>query len=128
MKKTSDFTLLFADDNDGVKEIYRKAFEKEGYRVLICDNASQIVADLKAEKVDLLVTDLAMPDANTLELFPLLKKDYPRLPVIVVSGRYVGMQEEFLARGYNITAFIPKPTDVKTLKEKVKEILKIDSK
>ena len=68
-------------------------------------NAAQILAELKEEKIDLLVTDLEMPAANTLELFPALKKEYPRLPVIVVTGHY-RTQQDFLARGYNIAAAI----------------------
>jgi DNA-binding NtrC family response regulator len=126
--KKSDFSILFADDNPSVKAIYVKAFTQEGYRVLSCDNAAQILADLKEEKVDLLVTDLEMPAANTLELFPTLKKEYPRLPVIVVSGHYRDLQQDFLARGYNIAAFIHKPTELSVLKEKIREVLKIDEK
>lgn len=126
MKKNSDFTILFADDNPSIRAIYTKAFNREGYRVLTCDNASQILAELNEEKVDLLVTDLEMPDANTFELFPVLKREYPRLPVIVVTGHYKDLQEDFLARGYNITTFLNKPTEILTLNEKIKEILKID--
>ena len=126
--KSSDFTILFAEDNPNVKAVYHKIFTKEGYRVLSCDNAAQVLAELKEEKVDLLVTDLEMPAANTLELFPVLKKEYPRLPVIVVSGHYKDLQSDFLSRGFNITAFINKPTEPQVLINKISEILKIDEK
>jgi DNA-binding NtrC family response regulator len=126
--KCSDFTLLFAEDNKGIQKIYKKAFAKEGYQVLTCENASQALAELREAKVDLLVTDLEMPQANTFELFPALKKEFPRLPVIVVTGHYQGLKDEFLAKGYNITEFLNKPLLVEDLKKKIRAILKIDSK
>jgi DNA-binding NtrC family response regulator len=126
--KPSDFTILFADDNPSVKLLYEKAFTQEGFKVLTCDNAAQIIAELKEEKVDLLVTDLEMPAANTLELFPILKRDHPRLPVIIVSGHYKDLQVDFLSRGYNVSAFLNKPIGLSVLKDKVKEVLKIGEK
>jgi DNA-binding NtrC family response regulator len=125
MKSQSDFTLLFADDDPGIRAIYLKAFTAEGYQVKICDSAAQILAELKEGKADLLVTDLEMPKSNTLDIFPVLKENYPRLPVIVVTGHYRGLKEDFLSRGYNITALLHKPTGISTLKKTIEEILKI---
>jgi DNA-binding NtrC family response regulator len=124
--KTSDFKILFADDDSSTLLSYFKAFTKAGFRVLSCDNAAQILAELKDEKIDLLVTDLEMPTANTLETLEILKREYPRLPVIVVSGHYKGLQTDFNEKGYKISAFIHKPCGVNEVMEKVREILKID--
>jgi CheY-like chemotaxis protein len=105
-----------------------KTFTQEGYQVLTCEHGARVLADLKEEKVDLLVTDLEMPGMNTLELFPILKKEFPRLPVIVVSGHYKELQKDFLDRGYAVTAFLSKPIGMSVLKAKIREILKIDDK
>jgi DNA-binding NtrC family response regulator len=126
--KCSDCTLLIAEDNAASMKVYEKAFGRDGYKVLTCDNAAQVMAELRDGKVDLLVTDLEMPKANTLELFPFLKKEYPRLPVIVVSGHYAGLQDEFSSRDYPVAAFFGKPVELAALTEKVKAILKIDGK
>jgi two-component system, OmpR family, response regulator TctD len=128
MMKCSDFTLLFAEDNSAIQKIYSKTFTQEGYRVLTCEHGARVLADLKEEKVDLLVTDLEMPGMNTLDLFPILKKEFPRLPVVVVSGHYKDLQKDFLDRGYAVAAFLSKPTEVSALKIKIREILKIDGK
>jgi CheY-like chemotaxis protein len=126
--KSSDYTLLFAEDNSAILKIYVKSFTQEGYRVLTCEHGARVLADLKEEKIDLLVTDLEMPGMNTLDLFPILKKEYPRLPVIVVSGHYKDLQKDFLDRGFLVSAFLSKPTEVSVLKAKIREILKIDGK
>ena len=95
---------------------------------MACEHGARVLAELKEEKVDLLVTDLEMPGMNTLEMFPILKKEYPRLPVIVVSGHYKDLQRDFLDRGFAVAAFLSKPTEVSVLKTKIREILKIDGK
>ncbi len=123
MNELNGFSLLFAEDNPEVRAIYKTAFEKEGYKVFTCDNAAQILAELKAEKIDLLVTDLEMPKANTLDIFPILKKEFPRLPVMVVSGHYHDLQKEFKAKGFKVSAFFNKPVKVSEVKEKITEIL-----
>jgi len=125
--KSSDFTILFADDNPSVLLAYFKAFNKEGFRVLSCEDAAQVLVELKDEKVDLLVTDLEMPTANTLETFEILKKEYPRLPVVVVSGHYKDLKTDFMEKGYKVSAFISKPCAVSTVMDKVREILKVDA-
>jgi CheY-like chemotaxis protein len=123
--KCPDFTLLFAEDNPSIRKIYEKNFVREGYQVLLAEHGARAMAELYEQKVDLLVTDLMMPGMNTLELFPILKKDFPRLPVIVVSGHYVSEKEDFLLKGYDVKAFFNKPVGVRELGEKIREILKI---
>jgi len=124
--KCSDFTIMFAEDNLSIQKIYEKNFLKEGYNVLLADHGAQVMAGLKESKVDLLVTDLEMPGMNTFDLFPVLKKDHPKLPVIIVSGHYVDFKTEFESKGFNFKLFLSKPVSVGVLKEKIREILKID--
>ncbi len=125
--KCSDFTIMFADDNEQIRKIYEKNFLKEGYKVVLAEHGARALAELKEQKVDLLVTDMEMPGMNTLELFPILKKDYPKLPVIVVTGHYVNLLEDFIAKGFAVKAVINKPVSVGELKEWARKILKIDN-
>jgi len=122
----SNFTILFAEDDVQVMWLYQKSFAQEGYKVLVSTNAAEAMAELQAEKVDLLVTDLAMPEANTFDLFNLLKEKYPRLPVIIVSGKYLDLKESFMDKGYKVTDFLQKPIALSALKAKVAEVLGIE--
>jgi CheY-like chemotaxis protein len=124
--KTSDFTILFAEDEKGIQKIYERNFSKEGYRVVLAEHGARALAELREQKVDLLVTDMHMPGMNSLEFLDLLRRDYPRLPVIVVSGHYMNMREDFLNRGFIIKAFINKPVAVSELRKKIREILKVE--
>lgn len=124
--KPSDCTILFAEDNPQIMTLYKKAFTQEGYRILASTNAAEAMAELQSEKVDLLVTDLAMPEANTFDLFNLLKQKFHKLPVIIVSGKYQDHQADFLDKGYKVAAFIQKPVELAVLKAKVAEVLGIE--
>jgi CheY-like chemotaxis protein len=125
--KASDFTILFAEDEKGIQKIYERNFSKEGYRVVLAEHGARAMAELREQKIDLLVTDMHMPGMNSLDFLDVLRRDYPGLPVIVVSGHYMNMREDFLNRGFVIKAFINKPVAVSELRKKVREILKIDS-
>ncbi len=124
--KPSDFTIMFAEDNEQIQKVYQKNFQQEGYKVVLVEHGARAMAELKEQKIDLLVTDLEMPGMNTLELFPILHKDYPKLPIIVVTGHYVNLLEEFQSKGFAIKAMLQKPISVGVLKEKVREVLKIE--
>ncbi len=123
--KSSEVTILFAEDNLAIQKAYEKIFVKEGYKVLMAAHGGEVLETLKTEKVNLLVTDLEMPGMNTLELFPILKAEYARLPVIIVSGHYADLQYEFQNKGFNIVAFLNKPVPASVLKDKIREVLKI---
>jgi CheY-like chemotaxis protein len=125
--KSSDFTIMFADDNELIQKIYEKNFTKEGFKVVLVEHGARVLAELAEQKIDLLVTDMEMPGMNTLELFSILKNDYPRLPVIVVTGHYVDLMAEFKSKGFELKAVLNKPVSVGVLKEKVREILKIEN-
>ncbi len=124
--KSSDFTIMFAEDNSQIQKIYQKNFEQEGFKVVLVEHGARALAELKERKVDLLVTDLEMPGMNTLELFPILQKDYPRLPIIVVTGHYMNLLPEFQAKGFAVKAMLNKPISVGVLSKKIREILKIE--
>ncbi len=126
--KSSNCTILFAEDNQGIQKIYEKNFMKEGYQVILAEHGARAMAELHEQKVDLLVTDMFMPGMDTLELFSILKKEFPNLPIIVVSGHYADLKEDFQNKGFNVKAFFNKPVSVGDLKAKVKEVLKIDGK
>jgi CheY-like chemotaxis protein len=125
--KFSDYTILFSDDDLMIQKIYQRNFGPEGCKIIFAEHGARVLAELNEQKVDLLVTDLSMPGMNTLELLGILKKDYPALPVIVVSGHYLNMKKDFLDKGFDIKAFFNKPVAVPELKEKIRSILKIDA-
>jgi DNA-binding NtrC family response regulator len=126
--KSSDFTILFAEDNLAIQKVYEKNFAREGFKVILAEHGARAMAELHEQKVDLLVTDMIMPGMDTLELFAILNKEFPRLPIIVVSGRYADLKDDFQNKGFNVKAFFSKPVGINALIAKVRETLKIGEK
>jgi len=80
-------TLLVVDDDDAVREITTNFLRDAGYRVLEANGGPVALALLQtAEKVDLVVTDLAMPGMDGVELAHALRATRPNLPVVFVTG------------------------------------------
>jgi CheY-like chemotaxis protein len=124
--KSSSFTILFMEDDLGLQKVYEGSFSSEGYQVIVAAHGARALADLKDREIDLLVADLSMPGMNTLELLKILKREHPRLPVIVVAGHPVNLSEASILEGIDVKAFFTKPVVVSELAQKIRQILKID--
>ena len=87
-------TVLIADDEDDVRESIREALEHYGYTVLTAGDPTTalLLAQRNAEDLDLVLTDLVMPDMNGRELSRRLAAIAPDLPVIYMSGQSDGTQ------------------------------------
>jgi|ERR1035438_4000409 two-component system response regulator GlrR len=126
--KCSDFTILVAEDDVSMQKIYDKALSAEGYKVILAESGARALAELAETPAHLLITDLKMKNMSALELLPILKRDHPQMPVIVVSGRYEGLMEDFHKKGFNnVEIFYQKPLDMAVLKQKIREMLKIEA-
>ena len=123
----SNFTILFADDEPSIRRIYEKAFFPEGFKTILCENAGQVLEKLGQQKVDLMVLDLQMPGMDEMDLFAILREKYPAIPVLVVSGVYSGLVDNFAAEGYDMITFFNKPAPLLDLKMSIFKLLKIEA-
>ena len=85
-----------------------------------------MLAELKEGSFDLLITDLKLTEMSALETLPEVRKKYPNLPVVVVSGYYVNMVEEFDQKGFNVDMFFNKPLSLSVLMKAVGNILGVE--
>jgi PAS domain S-box-containing protein len=79
--------LLLVDDEELVRKATASILRSEGYDVLAASSGDQALALLNsAEPVDIVLTDLAMPGMNGLELGEQIRFSHPRMPVVYMSG------------------------------------------
>jgi two-component system response regulator GlrR len=117
------------EDDPGMQKIYEKSLSAEGYKLLLAESGARALAELAETPADLLITDMKMKTMSALEMLPVLMQDHPKLPVIVVSGRYEGLLEDFKKKGFsNVVMFYLKPLNMTVLKQKIREILRIETK
>ena len=79
-------TVLFVDDEEKVLKSLRRGLIDEPYNSLFAIGGKEALEILKKEEVHVLVTDMRMPEMGGLELLKIVKKDYPNIVRIVLSG------------------------------------------
>ena len=118
-------TVLLAEDEPGVLEVATKLLSEQGYRVLRASNGVEALgmAWMHApEKIDLLLTDVVMPQMNGKELADQLEAIHPETRVLYTSGytdEVIG-HHGVLEDG---TRFLQKPFSQPALAHKVRQVL-----
>jgi CheY-like chemotaxis protein len=116
------FTILLAEDEAASRFLYTEELEEVGYKVLTAENGLQVLGILEDQPVDLLMTDIKMPDMHAMEMIPLVRAEHPDLPILVASA-FKGLEVDFNLQAFNISGFFAKPVNLEALKKKIKEIL-----
>lgn len=116
--------ILFVEDEDMVRGIAAKLLRARGYEVIeACDGEEALIlAEEYAGRIDMLISDVIMPGLDGPSL---LKKARPFLngaPVMFISG-YAEAEFSDMLDGESGISFLPKPLDIKTLAERVKDAL-----
>jgi two-component system, cell cycle sensor histidine kinase and response regulator CckA len=117
-------TVLVAEDEDGVRELLRKVLTEFGYTVLTARHGRDalMVAGDRSRGVDLLVTDVVMPEMSGRELAETLRGHQPDLKVLYISGY---TDDEVVQRGIigREVAFLRKPFASEELVRRVRGVL-----
>src|SRR5215467_11352298 len=96
-------TILCVDDNEQALSIRKLMLETRGYRVIACSGGAQALEAFRAGGVDLVLTDLLMPELDGATLVGKLKEASPETPVILFSGKVKAYEKESRA-----DVFLPK--------------------
>ena len=106
-------TFLFVDDSQSIREIVQFTLENEGYSVLPGKNEVDALRYPNGDKIDLIITDLHMPEMNGIELIREIRKTshYQRTPIFfLTTGSQSSKKMEAKdagATGWIIKPFIP---------------------
>ncbi len=117
-------TVLVAEDEAAVRRLIGAGLQAHGYTVLLAPSAAEALTLLRAHaaEVDLLVTDVVMPEMGGGALVDAARRLRPTLPVIYVSGY---MNDDVVRQGVASAtdAFLAKPFVPSALARKVREVL-----
>jgi DNA-binding NtrC family response regulator len=89
--------ILLVDDDHSMRLALRRALDREGYQVFEAGNGHEALRQLENHAVDLVITDIIMPDSEGIELTFALRKRHPALPIIAMSGGGEWAPEPYLA-------------------------------
>ena len=118
--------VLVVDDEEPIRVLVSKILIKDGHEVMEAENG-QIACDLfRGSNIDLIITDLVMPEKNGIEMILELKKSNPGVKVIAISGG-VGFSGYFdllsVARLLGAKHIIKKPFTVDDIRKAVNDML-----
>ncbi len=115
--------ILLVEDEDAVRTFSERALTNKGYEVMTADSgesALQLYETLEDQAIDLLVTDVVMPNMDGPTLAQRIRQSNPKLKIVFMSGYTEDKLKDHM--GENIF-FLPKPFTLKQLAAKVKEVL-----
>jgi two-component system cell cycle sensor histidine kinase/response regulator CckA len=118
-------TVLLVEDEDAVRLFGARALRNKGYKVVEAktgDAALDIVREMGAE-IDLLITDVVMPQMDGTTLIREARKLFPALKIVCISG-YAEEQFRQNLEGFENVHFLPKPFSLDQLAAKAKEALR----
>jgi DNA-binding NtrC family response regulator len=79
-------TILFVDDDRGFRELLKRVFQEEGFRVVLAEDGRQAARAVTEEKPDVAILDLQMPQKSGLDLAEELSAINPELPLILYTA------------------------------------------
>ena len=113
--------ILVIDDEGLVRAAYRLALERAGHEVIEAENGARGVEQLAETGADVVITDLVMPDEDGFQTIERIRRTFPDVPIIAVTGGGSAGPDRLLklARAQGADFVLPKPVGKNDLLETV---------
>jgi two-component system, NtrC family, response regulator len=117
-------TVLLIDDDDSLRRVVEYNLREEGYRVLTAADGATGLQAFQGETVDLVLTDVRMPEMDGLELLTRLKAMQPDLPVVMLTAHGT-IDSAVEAMKLGASDYLRKPFNREQLKAAVRKTLEV---
>jgi two-component system response regulator PilR (NtrC family) len=117
--------ILVVDDERSMREMLAILLKREGYEVLLAENGKSAVATLEREPVDILISDIKMPDISGVEVLRAAKQIDKDILGIMITA-FASTESAVEAMRLGACDYLTKPFDLDVLRMKVRE--KIESR
>jgi DNA-binding NtrC family response regulator len=102
-------TVLFVDDDEAILRSLERGLIDEPYNTLFANSCKEALEILQQEEVHVVVTDMRMPEMDGLEFIKIIKKEYPHIIRMVLSGYGQDSALQTAFEQGEIFKIIPKP-------------------
>lgn len=117
-------TILIAEDSPSIRKFITLALKIQGYKIIATQDGMEALEKLPAQKIDLLITDLNMPNIDGFKLIKTIRSDpeYKDLPIIILSSL---SKDEDVQQGLATGAdsYLIKPFNTKRIQYEVAKYL-----
>jgi CheY-like chemotaxis protein len=110
-QSNQDKVICVVDDDDAVRAVMVRKLTDAGFATVEATNGLEAIEILRTTKADMAVVDIIMPDQEGLSTIVQIKKEWPHIRVLAVSGGGRGLAEDYLtfARELGADDVLPKP-------------------
>ena len=122
--KSDPKTVLLIDDDESLRRVVEYNLQEEGYRVLMAPDGTSGLQTFQANPVDLVLTDVRMPEMNGLDLLARVKAIQPDLPVIMLTAHGT-INSAVEAMKLGAFDYLTKPFNREQLKAAVRQALEV---
>jgi len=119
--------ILVIDDEPSVRDLLNSMLSDEGYEVMEAADGKLAMKLLQEQPADLVITDLIMPEKEGIETIMDLRRDFPEVRIIAMSGGGIIEAKDYLgmARGMGAHRVFEKPFRVADMLNAVRELLAV---
>ena len=112
--------ILVADDERSMRELLAIVLRREGYDVLLAENGREAIALIEKEPIDLLISDIKMPDVSGVDVLRVAKRiDQDILGIMITA--FASTETAVEAMRLGACDYLSKPFDIEVLKMKVRK-------
>ncbi|MDH4155986.1 MAG: response regulator [candidate division Zixibacteria bacterium] len=116
-------SILVVDDELLIRDLLYDFFQGQGWQIVVAESGEKALEILGCRKVDVLLTDIKMPDMDGLTLTAHIRETHPNLPVVVMTG-YPSVDSAVTALRQKVADYIIKPFNINQLFKVVEAQLK----
>lgn len=112
-------TVLVVDDDKNILEAFRIFLESENCRMIASMDVDDAMEKARNNKIDLLITDFYLKTKSSIELYTLIRKIYPEIPIAVITGypEYIGEDD---VKIFGADYYFTKPLELNKMRQVVR--------
>ena len=117
--------ILIIDDDPQINHLLQDVLELEGYQVITAQRATEGLHHLETTTIDLVITDVIMPDKEGLETIREMRQRFPQTKILAISGGLTrsGVDVLDIAKRLGANSVLSKPFGVEDLIQSVRMLL-----
>ena len=115
-------TILVADDELGIRDLYSDIFKEAGYNVLLAATGAECLDLVSKNTVDLIILDIHLPDINGMLILEKLSKELDKkAPPVILNSAYAGYESN--SKAWLAEQYLVKSGNLDELKDTVRKIV-----
>ena len=117
--------ILLVDDELEILTLFSKVLAKKGYAVSTASNGLEALGKLERDQYSIVITDLKMPEMDGMELLKRVKRNYPEVEVLVLTG-FGTIESAVEAMKKGAFSYFTKPYNIDEVLIELKKIFQLN--